>query len=89
MAEVTVEKLSDDQISAMDIKSWPIWEKEASTFDWTYGSTEQCLLLAGKVTVKTDNGEYSFGAGDFVTFEAGLNCIWTIHEDVSKHYKFL
>lgn len=89
MPEVTIKKLSEDQIRQMGINSWPIWTKEASTFDWSYNATEQCLILEGKVTVKTAGGEYNFGAGDFVTFADGLSCVWTIHEGVRKHYNFI
>jgi len=88
MSEVTIQKLSEEEINKRGIRQWPIWEKEASDFDWEYDQTEECLLLEGKVTVKTANGEYAFGAGDFVTFVNGLSCHWTIHEDVKKHYNF-
>ena len=37
--------------------------------------------------VTPDDGEpVSFGAGDLVTFEAGLSCTWKILEPVRKHY---
>ena len=29
-----------------------------------------------------------FGAGDLVTFSAGMNCRWDVHQAVSKHYRF-
>ena len=86
---IKIEKLTEDQIKEKGIRSWPIWEKEISRFDWYYESTEECLLLEGKVIVETADGEkVEFGKGDFVTFPEGLSCIWDIKEVVKKHYNF-
>ena len=87
--KVKVMKLKDEDITEMDISSWPIWEKEISRFDWFYDSTEECYLLEGEVSVETGNGEkVTFGKGDFVTFPKGLSCIWDIKKPVRKHYNF-
>jgi len=75
-------------LQKLGVKSWPIWEKEPSTFPWHYDDTETCYLLTGKVNVKTDEEEVEFGAGDLVTFPEGLSCEWAISEHVKKHYKF-
>ena len=86
---IKIKKLDDNEISNRKIKSWPIWEKEVSEFDWHYDSTEECLLLEGKVVVETENGEkVEFGKGDFVTFPKGLSCKWSVKEPVRKHYNF-
>jgi len=86
--DVRVEQLSESEISERGIRSWPIWEKEESRFDWHYDSTEECLILEGEVTVETDSGSVSFGPGDFVTFPQGLSCVWDIRKAVRKHYNF-
>ena len=87
--KVEIEKLSEEQIEEKRIKTWPIWEKEVSRFDWYYDSIEECLLLEGKVVVETEDGEkVEFGKGDFVTFPQGLSCVWDIKEAVKKHYNF-
>jgi uncharacterized cupin superfamily protein len=87
--EITVQKLSSDELKERDVFSWPIWEKEASKFDWQYHDIEECFFLAGKVTVETKDGKkVSFGKGDFVTFPKGLSCVWNIKEAVRKHYNF-
>ena len=89
MAEIKIEKLSDKKLKSMGVFSWPIWEKETSTFDWHYDSTEMCYILEGKVSVKTKDGkEVTFGPGDFVTFPEGLDCAWNVKEAVRKHYNF-
>ncbi|ROL58480.1 DUF861 domain-containing protein [Bacteroidetes/Chlorobi group bacterium Naka2016] len=89
MTKVKVEKLSEKEIQERGIKSWPIWEKEVSTFDWYYDETEQCYFLEGKVIVETDEGSIEIGKGDFVTFSQGLKCVWKILEPVRKHYRFI
>jgi len=58
-----------------------------STFDWHYDEKEVCYILEGKVTVKTADETVNFGPGDLVTFPAGLDCVWTVHERVRKHYR--
>ena len=69
--------------------SWPIWEKEPSTFPWYYDAKETCLILEGKVMVTPDGGEpVTFGAGDLVVFPQGMGCTWQVQEAVRKHYKF-
>ena len=89
MADIKVEKLSEDRIKEMGIKSWPIWEKEVSKFPWHYDGTETCYILDGEITVTTKDGKaVSFKAGDFVTFPSGLDCTWDIKKPVRKHYNF-
>lgn len=84
-----VKKPSGQQLEALDIENWPIWEKEISEFSWEYDAQEMCYLLEGKVTVTPENGEpVSFEAGDLVTFRSGLRCIWHIRQPVRKHYQF-
>jgi uncharacterized protein len=86
--EVTVKKITEEEIGKMGIKSWPIWTKEVSEFDWYYDSMEMCYILEGKVKIKTKTGEVTFGKDDFVTFPKGLSCKWIITEKVKKHYQF-
>ena len=71
-----------------EAESWPIWEKEKSEFLWEYDEQETCLILEGKATVKTPEGNIEFGAGDYVVFPKGLKCTWKIKEGIRKHYNF-
>ncbi len=88
--EIKVEKPTEDFIENRNIRSWPIWEKEVSKFDWHYDSTEECLVLEGHVIVETPDGKkVEFGPGDFVTFPEGLSCVWEVLEPIRKHYNFL
>lgn len=86
--QVKVERLSREEANARGVRDWPIWEKDRSRFPWHYAQTEECYLLDGKVIVETEDGNVQFGAGDFVTFPKGLDCVWDIRKDVRKHYRF-
>ncbi|MBM5795236.1 MAG: cupin domain-containing protein [Cyanobacteria bacterium M_surface_7_m2_037] len=80
---------SADHLQQLGVADWPIWSCGVSTFPWTYDEPETCLLLEGEVTVTPDGGEpVRFGAGDLVTFAAGLSCSWDVHAAVRKHYRF-
>lgn len=89
MAKVIVKKLTDSEIEGRKIKSWPIWTKEVSQFDWYYDGDEECLILEGEVIVETNEGNYTIKAGDFVTFKQGLKCVWNVKKPIRKHYNFL
>lgn len=84
-----MEKPSKEFLDSLGVRSWPIWEKEVSSFPWHYESTEQCYILEGKVKVRAGEAEVSFQQGDFVTFPEGLSCYWEVEEPVRKHYRFL
>ena len=84
--KITVEKPDAEQIAEMT--TWPVWQKEESTFDWHYDDRETCYLLEGEVVVKTAEGEVSFGQGALVTFPEGLDCVWEVKQAVRKHYQF-
>ncbi len=89
METVKIEKLSDEQVAERGIRSWPVWEKEESRFQWTYNTEEQCFITEGEVIIETENDNYILHPGDFVVFEKGLACVWDIRAAVKKHYHFL
>ncbi|MFC1579684.1 cupin domain-containing protein [Thermodesulfobacteriota bacterium] len=87
--KIEIQKMNEEEIEKRNVKSWPIWKKEISRFDWYYDDTEECFLLEVKVIVETQDGEkVEFGKGDYVTFPKGLSCVWDIREPVKKHYTF-
>ena len=88
MGKVIKEKLSEQEINERNIRSWPVWEKEVSRFDWTYDGDEECFILEGEVDVETPEGTVHIGPGDFVTFKDGLQCVWDIKQGIRKHYRF-
>lgn len=80
---------TQQQLTEAGVYSWPIWEKEVSTFDWYYSERETALILEGEVTVTPEGGEpVLIKAGDFVTFPEGMACVWDITQAIRKHYQF-
>jgi uncharacterized cupin superfamily protein len=90
MADIEVSRPEEAEIEKQGIRGWPIWEKEVSSFPWSYDQKETCLLLEGRVKVTPDGGgePVEFGPGDLVVFAQGLSCTWEISEPVRKHYRF-
>ena len=90
MSEIKVEhNPSEDRLKELGVREWPVWEKEASEFPWSYGEKETCYILEGDVEVTPDGGApVQMGAGDLVTFPQGMSCTWKIRKDVRKHYTF-
>jgi uncharacterized cupin superfamily protein len=78
------------ELDQQGVYEWPIWEKEASRFDWLYDSDEICYLLEGRVEMTTPDGDaVQSGAVDLVNFPAGLSSTWYISEPVKKQYKLV
>lgn len=86
---IEVKKPTEQELQSLGVNSWPIWEKEESSFDWHYDEKEICYFLEGSVEVTTSAGaKVNVGAGDLVTFPQGLQCRWHIKKKVRKHYCF-
>lgn len=81
-------RLSEEEIKAKGILSWPTWEKEVSRFPWAYDETEECYFIEGEVIIETKAGNYTIEPDDFVVFHEGLKCDWDIRRPVKKHYNF-
>jgi uncharacterized protein len=87
--KIQVEKLSERKKEELQIETWPIWEKEISSFPWKYDNTEVCYIIEGEIIVKTDTETIRIGPGDFVTFPKDLACQWEIVKPVRKYFNFL
>ena len=86
--KIQLEKPTGGKLKTLNVKSWPIWTKEASRFDWHYEEKETCYFLEGEVTVTTPVESIEIKKGDFVTFPKGLSCTWHVKKAVRKHYFF-
>ncbi|HUW90880.1 MAG TPA: cupin domain-containing protein [Candidatus Nanopelagicaceae bacterium] len=81
---------TEEELNELGVKSWGIWEKEKSVFDWSYSDTETCYILDGEIEV-TDNStgeKLEFKKGDLVQFPKGLECVWNVKKAVRKYYNF-
>ena len=88
MSEIAVEhNPSPAKLDVLYVEEWPIWTREASTFDWTYDEKEMCYVLKGEAIITTRFGaSVSIGPKDLVTFPEGLRCTWVITQAMRKHY---
>ena len=87
--KINIEKPDKTALKEKGITSWPIWEKEISTFDWFYDMSETCYILEGHARVEPKEGKpVEFGPGDMVTFPKGMECVWKITKPIRKHYNF-
>ena len=87
---ITVESdLTREELEQCGVFDWPVWERGVSRFEWSYDEAESCYLLEGEVKVTPRGGPpVRIVAGDYVTFAAGLDCVWDIRVPVRKHYAF-
>jgi len=81
---IEVRKPTEEEVSLAE--SWPIWTKEVSEFPWSYADKETCLILEGKAQAVVGDEMVEFGAGDWVVFPQGLDCVWKILEPIEKRY---
>lgn len=90
MPRIQIERaITAERQRELNLAHWPIWEKNISTFPWTYDCSETCYLLEGEVIVTPVNGEpVTLNAGDLATFPAGMRCTWQITAPLKKHYHF-
>ncbi len=89
MSQMTSKKPTQAQLDELGVTAWPIWSKEVSIFPWQYDARETAYILEGEVVVTAEDGEQlSFGPGDLVTFESGLDCTWEVKKALKKHYQF-
>jgi len=90
MTEIWIEhNPSPAKLEVMGVYDWPVWEKEESTFSWTYDKRETCYILDGEVVVTPTGGEpVTLREGDLATFPVGLSCTWEIRSPIRKHYSF-
>ncbi len=88
--DITINKIpSKEELNALNVFNWPIWEKEASEFPWYYDDKETCYIIEGQVIVTPENGDpVEINEGNLVTFPRGMSCTWKITKDLRKHYNF-
>ena len=93
MSNIVVSKPSQLELDQLNVKKWPTWKKEVSVFDWNFPEQEIAYIIAGECVITPIDSKgkqgtpVKFGAGDLVTFPAGLSAKWEVKKDLHKHYK--
>jgi uncharacterized protein len=89
VSQVTVEKSpSQGRLDILGVSKWPTWQKEVSTFSWTFPEQEIAYILEGECVITPNGGcAVTFGKGDLVTFPAGMTANWEVKEPLHKHYQ--
>ena len=78
---------AQSHLDALNVSKWPTWQKEVSTFDWTFHEQEIAYILEGEcIITPTGGAPISFGKGDLVTFAAGVKASWQVIKPLHKHY---
>lgn len=87
--EITVEhNPSQSKLDTLNVSKWPTWQKEVSTFPWSFPEQEIAYILEGECVVTTCCGTtVTFGKGDLVTFPAGVKITWEVKQALHKHYQ--
>jgi len=87
--EITVEhNPAQAKLDALNVSKWPTWQKEVSTFPWSFPEQEIAYILEGECVVTTCCGNIvKFGKGDLVTFPAGVKITWEVKQALHKHYQ--
>jgi uncharacterized protein len=87
--QITVEKNpAQTQLDSLNVCKWPTWQKEVSTFPWTFHEQEIAYILEGECVITPTGGKpVSFSKGDLVTFPAGLKASWQVIQPLHKHYQ--
>lgn len=90
MKEITIKRLSEEELEKSGVFSWPVWEKEVSKFSWIYSQEEACYIVDGRATITPCDGRrpVTVQGGDYVVFPSGMECVWEVHEDIKKHFSF-
>lgn len=79
---------AQSKLENLNVAKWPTWQKEVSTFEWTFFEQEIAYILEGECVITPVGGApVNFGKGDLVTFPAGLKANWQVLKPLHKHYK--
>jgi hypothetical protein len=84
--KIEVDRLDLDELRELGVETWPVWEHDTEKFEWFYDKTERCYIVSGEATIVSEFETLTIKPGDFVTFPAGLECIWDIDIAIRKHY---
>ncbi len=90
MTTIRIEHNPDQaRLKALNVSTWPTWEKEISEFSIDFDETEVAYVLEGEIIVTPAGGEpVHIKPGDLVSFHAGLDSRWQVVKPLRKHYSY-
>jgi len=84
--KIEVDQLDLDELRELGVKSWPVMEYEEEKFEVFYDKPEQCYIVAGEATIVSEFESITVKPGDFLTFPAGIECVWDVDSAIKKYY---
>lgn len=84
--KINIENLDQEELDEIGVENWPVWEHDEDKIEWYYDKPETCYILAGEATIVSEFESITIKPGDFVTFPAGLECVWDIDSAIKKHF---
>jgi len=84
--KIVVDRPDNDELKEMGVENWPVLEHGEEKFEWFYDKTERCYIVSGEATIVSEFETLTIKPGDFITFPAGLECIWDVDYAILKHY---
>lgn len=84
--KIEIDRLDLEELNELGVETWEVWEHDEDKFEWYYDKTERCYIIKGEATIVSEFETITVRPGDFVTFPAGLECVWDIDIAVKKHY---
>jgi hypothetical protein len=84
--KIVVDRPDNDELKEMGVETWPVWEHGEEKIECFYDKTERCYIVSGEATIVSEFETLTIKPGDFITFPAGLECIWDIDYAIRKRY---
>ncbi len=84
--KIEVDQLDLEDIKELGVKSWPTMEYDEEKFEVFYDKTEQCYIVSGEATIVSEFESITVKPGDFLTFPAGLECVWDVDSRIKKYF---
>ena len=81
------------ELDAINVKKWPTWRRRFRSLIGIFLKQEIAYIIAGECVITPIDQQgnagtpVAFGAGDLVTFPAGLSAKWEVKQALHKHYK--
>lgn len=86
--KIEIDRLDLEELEELQINSWATGEYDEEKLEVFYNKTEMCYIVSGEATIVTEFESVIVKTGDFITFPAGLECIWDVDTKIHRRYIF-